>query len=172
MSYDTQTATDTALGLEVSGAWATYWVAMLRVITGWWFFHAGFTKLLEDGLAFDPSWYLQGMSGTTIGPLGSFLMGYTDVIGAMVVVFETLIGLALIAGLLTRLAAFGGVMFMTMFWIGNGEFAHSVVNVDLMGLLLFVTLIVFAAGRYYGLDAIVEQTDFVKKRPRLKYFLG
>jgi thiosulfate dehydrogenase [quinone] large subunit len=172
MSYNTQSLTDTGVGFELSGPWATYWVAVLRVITGWWFFHAGVTKLLDVGLGFEAAGYLNGMSGTTIGPLATFLAGFPDIIGALVPVLETLIGLALMAGLLVRLAAFGGAFFMTMFWVGNGGFAHGVVNGDFMGLLLFLTMIVLAAGRYYGLDAIVEQTDFVQNRPRLKYLLG
>jgi thiosulfate dehydrogenase [quinone] large subunit len=86
--------------------------------------------------------------------------------------FETLIGLALIAGALTRLAAFGGAIFMTLFWVGNADFAHGVVSGDFMGLLLFVTVMVLATGRYYGLDAIIEKTRLVREHPRLRYLLG
>jgi thiosulfate dehydrogenase [quinone] large subunit len=61
---------------------------------------------------------------------------------------------------------------MILFWVGNGGFAHGLVNGDFMGLLLFMTMIVLATGRYYGLDAIIEKTEFVRQRPRLKYLLG
>jgi thiosulfate dehydrogenase [quinone] large subunit len=61
---------------------------------------------------------------------------------------------------------------MTLFWIGNAGFGHGLVNGDLMGLLLFMTVLVLGAGRYYGLDAIVEKTRFVEQRPKLKYLLG
>jgi len=173
MSHNTRTAADTGFSFQVSGTWATYWVAMLRVITGWWFFHAGFTKLLDSGLNFGYApMYLEGMSGTTLGPVATFMAGFPNLMGAMVPLFETLIGLALIAGLLTRLASFGGVIFMSLFWVGNAGFGHGVVNGDFMGLLLFVTMIALAAGRYYGLDAFVEQMSFVQKNPKLKYLLG
>ena len=43
---------------------------------------------------------------------------------------------------------------------------------SITGLLLFVTMAALAAGRYYGLDAVVERTEFVKQRPRLTYLLG
>jgi len=173
MSHTTRTATGTGFSFEVSGPWATYWVAMLRVLTGWWFFHSGVTKLLDSGLSYGyAATYLEGMGGTTLGPVATFLAGFPDLIGAMVVIFETLIGLALIAGLLTRLASFGGVIFMSLFWVGNAEFGHGLVNSDFMGLLLFVTMIVFAAGRYYGLDAFVEKLSFVQNNPKLKYLLG
>ncbi|SEW15954.1 DoxX family membrane protein [Halobacterium jilantaiense] len=172
MSHNTRTATDTGFSFQVSDTWGAYWVAMVRVLVGWWFFHSGFTKLLDSGLNFDAAGYLQGMSGTTLGPVATFLADYPDLIGAMVPIFETLIGLALIAGLLTRLASFGGVVFMSLFWVGNGRFGHGLVNSDFMGLLLFVTMIVFAAGRYYGLDAFVEKLSVVQNNPKLRYILG
>ncbi|CAM2963489.1 DoxX family protein [Halobacterium salinarum] len=172
MEYNTRAGTESGAGYGAAGTWPAYWIAVVRVLTGWWFFHAGFTKLLEGGLTFDPSGYLQGMAGTVLAPVGTTLAGYPGIIGPMVVIFETLIGLALIVGLLTRFASFGGVMFMTMFWIGNAEYAHGVVNSDFMGLLLFTTIIVFGAGRYYGLDSIVERTGLVQGAPRLKYLLG
>jgi thiosulfate dehydrogenase [quinone] large subunit len=46
------------------------------------------------------------------------------------------------------------------------------VNGDLMGLLLFMTIGLFGAGRALGLDGYVERLEFVKKHPRLKYLLG
>jgi len=151
-----------------------YWLGLLRVVTGWWFFHAGVTKLIEDGLnyAYGPV-FLKGMAGTSLGPVATFLG--TDLAWLVkpgVPLFETLIGLGLLLGVLTRLAAVGGAFFMTLFWVGNADFAHGVVNSDLMGLLLFGTMIVFAAGRYFGLDAYIEATDFVKQRPRVRYVLG
>jgi thiosulfate dehydrogenase [quinone] large subunit len=159
---------------ELGGPLATYWIAVLRVITGWWFFHAGVTKLIEDGLAYSYApIYLQGMEGTALGPLPVWMgnnLGW--LLEAMVPLGETLIGLGLLFGVLVRLASVFGAFFMTLFWVGNAGFGHGVVNSDFMGLLLFGTMIVFATGRYYGLDAIIERTEFVQQRPRLKYLLG
>jgi thiosulfate dehydrogenase [quinone] large subunit len=169
-----ESAFGTDTSFELSGPWATYWIGMLRVITGWWFFHAGFTKLITDGLnySYGPM-YLQGMGDTVVGPLATWL-GYNAgwFVAAMVPLGETLIGLGLMFGVLVRLASFFGAFFMTLFWVGNAGFAHGVVNGDFMGLLLFVTMIVLGAGRYYGLDAYLERTKFVKQRPTLKYLLG
>jgi thiosulfate dehydrogenase [quinone] large subunit len=41
-----------------------------------------------------------------------------------------------------------------------------------MGLLLFVTLLILGAGRYYGLDAVLERLEPVDNHPRLRYLLG
>jgi thiosulfate dehydrogenase [quinone] large subunit len=174
MSYQAANPLDDEFEFELSGPLSEYWIAMLRLITGWWFFHAGVTKLIEDGLAFSYGpIYLQGMEGTVLGPIPVWMgNNLAWLIEPGVPVFETLIGLALIAGLLTRFAAFGGAIFMTLFWVGNAGFGHGVVTGDFMGLLLFVTVGVLAAGRYFGLDGILETTEFVKQRPRLKYLLG
>jgi thiosulfate dehydrogenase [quinone] large subunit len=61
---------------------------------------------------------------------------------------------------------------MVLFWVGNAGFGHGLVNGDLMGLLLFVSMIVFAAGRFYGLDTILEETTLVERHPKLRYLLG
>ena len=174
MAYQPATKFKETFAFEPAGPLAAYWVAMLRVLTGWWFFHAGVTKIIENGLAFTagPA-YLQGMTGTALGPIPVWMgNNLAWLIEPGVPLFETLIGLALMAGALTRLAAFGGAIFMTLFWVGNAGFGHGLVNSDLMGLLLFVTMMVLAAGRYYGLDAILERTKLVEAHPKLRYLLG
>jgi thiosulfate dehydrogenase [quinone] large subunit len=174
MSYSDATFTDGEVGFALGGDLQAYWIAFLRVVTGWWFFHAGLTKLLTSGLNFGAApGYLTGMEGTVLGPLAVWMgNNLAWLVKPGVPLFETLIGLALILGAFTRLASLGGAFFMTLFWVGNAEFGHGVVNGNLMGLLLFLTMIVLAAGRHYGLDALLERTDFVRNRPRLKYLLG
>lgn len=166
-------------GFEVTetltGDWQRAWIAFLRVLTGWWFFHAGVTKILADGFNFTygPIYLTTSMGDTVLGPLAVWMgNNLAWLIEPGVPLFETLIGLALMLGAFTRLASVGGVFFMTLFFVGNAGFGHGMVNSDLMGLLLFLTMIVFAAGRYWGLDAILEQTAFVENHPRLRYLLG
>lgn len=160
--------------VRLSGAVTGYWIAILRIITGWWFFHAGITKLIEDGLSFTAGpQYLTGMTGTALGPIPVWMgTNLAWLVEPGVPLFETLIGLALITGAVTRLAAVGGASFMTLFWIGNAGYGHGLVTGDFMGLLLFMTVMILAAGRYYGLDAIIEKTAFVKRHPKLRYLLG
>lgn len=43
-NVDTRNVLGEGVSLELSGTWAGYWIAMLRLLTGWWFFHAGITK--------------------------------------------------------------------------------------------------------------------------------
>ena len=174
MATNTANPLDEAFAFDIGGPIAKYWVAILRVITGWYFFHAGVTKLIEDGLAYGyaPA-YLQGMTGTALGPIPVWMgNNLAWLIKPGVPLFETLIGLAIMAGVLTRLAAFGGAFFMTLFWVGNGGYGHGLVTGDFQTLLIFVTLAALAAGRYYGGDAVLEQLGFVERHPKLKYLLG
>jgi len=45
---------------------------------------------------------------------------------------------------------------MTLFWVGNAGFGHGLVRQRLHGPAVVQTMIVLAAGRYYGPDAIIE----------------
>jgi len=174
MSTQTANPLGHDFGLQLTAPLAGYWLAIFRVLTGWWFFHAGMTKILEGGLTYTYApIYLQSMTGTVLGPIPVWMgTNLAPLLQFWVPAGETLIGLGLMFGALTRLAAFFGTMFMTLFWVGNADFAHGLVSSDLMGLMLFVTVIVFAAGRYFGLDAIIERTAFVERHPRLRYLLG
>jgi thiosulfate dehydrogenase [quinone] large subunit len=174
MSYDAANPLDSAFEFDFDSPLTAYWLALLRVVTGWWFFHAGVTKLIEDGLAFayGPA-YLQQMTGTALGPIPVWMgNNLGPLIQAGVPLGETLIGLGLMVGALVRLASFFGAVFMTLFWVGNAGFGHGLVNGDLMGLLLFGTMMVLATGRYFGLDAVLERTALVKRHPKLRYLLG
>jgi len=159
---------------EVDGELQGYWLAFLRIVTGWWLFHAGVTKLIENGLSFayGPA-YLRQMTGTALGPIPVWMgENLGPLIEAGVPLGETAIGLGLMVGAFVRLAAFFGGTFMVLFWVGNANFANGVVTAELLGLLAFATTIVFAAGRHHGLDAVLERTAFVQNRPRLRYLLG
>jgi len=88
---------------------------------------------------------------------------------------ETMIGLGLILGALTRMAAFFGAVLMVFFYFINGEtggWAHGVVTGELLGLLIFAMIATLGAGRVFGIDAYLRRTRFVQNRPRLQYLMG
>jgi len=72
---------------------------------------------------------------------------------------------------LVRLAAFFGGVLMTFFYLGNAAWSNGLVNGDLFGLLMFVTIGVLGAGRVLGLDALLEKTDIGDTRAA-KFLLG
>jgi thiosulfate dehydrogenase [quinone] large subunit len=158
--------------LSVSGPWIGYWFALLRVMVGYWFVHAGLTKVL---FGFDAQGYLQYASaGAITEPLMQpFASGLGLAFVNLAIPFgELLIGLGLMVGALVRLASFFGAFLMAMFYFTNHGWAHGFTNGDLWGLLLFVTMIVVGAGRVWGLDAYLEKTHFVQRNKWLRYLLG
>lgn len=61
---------------------------------------------------------------------------------------------------------------MFFFYFGNADWAHGYVNGVLFGLLLIASMIVWGAGRVYGLDGRLEATDYARTNPWLRYLLG
>lgn len=157
----------------LSGPWVAFWVVFLRVLVGTRFMHAGMDKFLAEQ-PFDASWWLAGPAGGGIlGPLMTwFAQNAPWFVNVMIPMGELLIGIGLILGAFTRLASFFGASLMAFLYFGNADFTHGFINGDFLNLVLFITLIVFDAGRIWGLDAYLEQTETVKQHPRLRDFLG
>jgi len=61
---------------------------------------------------------------------------------------------------------------MVLFYLGNADWAHGLVNGDLIRLLLFGVVGVLATGRALGVDAALEDTTVVHQRPWLCYLFG
>ena len=91
---------------------------------------------------------------------------------------QLLIGTALILGAFVRLAALGGAIQMTLFYLGgwSGDFL-ALFDSTLVYAMVFLTVAAFGAGRVLGLDAYIEQIQvggqaLVEKVPALRYVLG
>src|SRR5262249_22643467 len=78
----------------------------------------------------------------------------------------------LIAGLFTRFAAFAGALMMGLFFVATWDFSHGIVNEQLMYGIVTGVLGVVAAGRYYGLDAVLEKAATIRRAPQLRYVMG
>ena len=178
-----QTAVETRLfGSEVSlrfdRAWVAYWTLFLRLVMGWYFLHVGLEKY-PWALGTEPfnaaGWLGGATQGTLVYPLTGWAANTPWVLGfanVMIPLGQTLIGLGLLLGVLVRLASFFGAFLMFFFYFGNADWEHGFVNGDLLALLLFATVIVWGAGRVFGVDAWIESTDFVRNRPWFRYLLG
>ncbi|MFW5956174.1 MAG: DoxX family protein [Halorhabdus sp.] len=164
----------TDVSYEIDSRWLAYWSFLLRIVVGWWFLHAGLGKLIGDGITYDAGgWLANATDVSIIAPLLVWTGENIPVIaGTMVQWGQIAIGLGLIVGLLVRTASFFGVMLMIFFTFGNVEWSTGMVGANLMGLLLFVTVIVLGAGRVWGLDAYVEKTPFVQNNQWMRYLLG
>ena len=165
------------LSLELNGEWAAYWLFILRVITGWWMLHAGLTKLWETyvlGEPFAADWFIQFASqGTILEPV---LMLFNNPAGIAFTNFmipwgEFLIGAGILLGAFTRLAAFFGAFLMVFFFAVNADWAHGLLSSDLMGLVLFITIGIFGAGRIWGVDQYLEKMSWAQSY-RMRLLLG
>ena len=171
---------------------AIFW-GLLRLAMGWIFFWAFLDKLLALGFAtgrdpetgvvdrFGPAAWIEGGSPTEgflsfgLHTKEPFLGLYSDLAGQAWVDWVYMIsmagiGVALLVGIFTRLAAIGGAIWMVMFytassiWPENNPFLddHVVEFVILLGLAYV------GAGRYLGLGRWWENTSLVARYPLLR----
>ena len=90
----------------------------------------------------------------------------------LVVAGEIAIGVALILGLFTRFAAVAGGLMMGLFYLAIWDMSHGIVNEQLLLGVTTLFLGVIGAGRYYGVDSILEKAQAVRQAPQLRYVLG
>jgi thiosulfate dehydrogenase [quinone] large subunit len=160
---------------EVSGVWLSYWLLLMRLVVGWWLLHSGLDKFAN--WPFDAAWFIASSEGTSLGPVVTlFESGIAlDFVNIMIPLGQTMIGLGLILGCLTRLASFFGAFLMMFFYFINGEtggWSHGVITGDLLGLLIFAMIATLGAGRVLGIDAYLAKTEFFQNHPRLQYLIG
>ena len=159
---------------------SAWFVLALRLMMGIAFATSGLDKVLGE---FGAQGYLQSVAATNGNPLAGMFawMGGTEWFVAFLDVAvpwgELAIGLALIFGVLTRLAAFWGAFMMLMFYFGNWDIAHGLINGDFAYMLVFLAVAAFGAGRILGLDTYVEQYEIdgvplIERYPILAYVLG
>ena len=159
-------------------------IVALRAVIGGMILFAGLGKFaFVSGEAFDASGYLvHGVDAAS--PVSGLYaaMGSTpwfvELANVLVPVTQVLIGVALVLGAFVRLAALGGALQMTMFYLGGweGELL-ALFDSTLVYAFVFLTVAAFGAGRVLGLDAYIERIEvggemLVERFPTLRYLLG
>jgi uncharacterized membrane protein YphA (DoxX/SURF4 family) len=138
---------------------------ILRILIGWQFLYEGIIKIMN------PDWtarsFLEGsrwifgdiFRWMISGNAGMWIVDTANAYGL------TLIGLALILGLFTRLASWGGVALLLMYYIAYPPFggfsygspsegSYLIVNKNMIELFALVMLSFTDAGNFYGLDGL------------------
>ncbi|SNZ12645.1 thiosulfate dehydrogenase [quinone] large subunit [Natronoarchaeum philippinense] len=160
---------------------SVWFIFALRLMMGIAFFQSGFGKVLAGN--FSAAGYLNNAPAANGSPVAGLFeaMGssalFVDFVNVAVPWGEVLIGLGLIFGALTRLAAFWGAFMMLLFYLGNWDVAHGYINGDFAYMLVFLSVAAFGAGRILGIDAYLEQYDvggqpLVERYPWMRYILG
>ncbi|WP_424008351.1 DoxX family protein [Haloferax denitrificans] len=191
MSTDSRTLETELFGRPVrfdySERWVGYSLFLLRVVMGWTLFQGGVTKLVTY-LDSDPSnnWTAAGYLANAI-PEGNPLMGLwgsmagSPLIDMLNMWGLTLAGLALILGAFVRFSAFWGAVMMLFYWAAALEggilaglpLAHGwVVDDHIVYAVLLFGLGAFGAGRILGVDAYLENMEFVRRNRWMSLVMG
>ncbi|HPF03638.1 MAG TPA: DoxX family protein [Bacteroidales bacterium] len=143
-------------------------LALLRIVTGWHFLYEGLTKI------FNPAWsarpYLEG-SRWILGDFFRWMASGDTGLGIINIANEwglTLIGLALVLGLFTRLASWAGVLMLVFYYLAYPPFggysygainegSYLVVNKNLIEMVVLLVLAFTRSGEFFGLENIVKR---------------
>ncbi|WP_096388936.1 DoxX family protein [Halopenitus persicus] len=160
---------------------SVWFILALRLMMGIAFLQSGVSKVLSG--SFGAAGYLQNAPPSNGSPVADLFvaMGNTPWFVSFVDVAvpwgEVLIGLGLIVGFMTRLAAFWGAFMMLLFYLGNWDISHGYINGDFAYMLVFLSVAAFGAGRILGFDSYVENYDLggetlIDRYPWMRYLLG
>ena len=150
-------------------------VVVMRVLIGWHFLYEGIAKLTSSG------WSAAGFLQQSRGPFAEVFRGLAASPSALEIVNPlnmwgiTLIGLGLVLGCFTRLAAASGILLLLLFylcnppWVGYfysipAEGSYLVVNKNLVEAAALAVVLVTGSGRAFGLDRIIH--GILRGRPR------
>ncbi|SFR46247.1 MULTISPECIES: DoxX family protein [Halorubrum] len=155
-------------------------IVLLRATIGGMILFAGLGKVSE--WPFDAAGYLANVDPAS--PVSGIYAAMAsnaalmEFVNVFVPATQLLVGAALITGAFVRLAALGGTLQMTLFYLGgwSGDLL-ALFDSTLVYAVVFLTVAAFGAGRVLGLDAFIEQLEvggqtLVERFPKLRYVLG
>jgi thiosulfate dehydrogenase [quinone] large subunit len=142
-------------------------IILLRIVIGWHFLYEGITKLTS------PSWSAAGYMRASRGPFAALFKSIAnnpqvlDNANLITMYGLTIVGVLLILGLFTRLAATGGIAFILLFYLCNPPFVgyfyaiptegtYLIVNKNLVELCALAVILLTRSGLAAGLDRIVH----------------
>jgi len=143
--------------------WQEIVLVLLRMGIGWHFLYEGLVKLLSPGwtsAAFlaESRWLLSGFFHWIVAhPLVLRVVDLLNVWGLL------LIGLALLLGAFSRLAAIAGIALLTLYYVaspplvglasnGAAEGSYLIVNKNLVEILALCVVAAFPVGGFFGLE--------------------
>lgn len=138
----------------------------LRILIGWHFLYEGLAKLTN------PYWTSAGYLGDSQWLLGDLFSRLAASPAAVTVIDQlnmwglTLIGAALMLGLLSRAAIIAGIVLLSLYYLAApplpglsysmpAEGSYLIVNKVLIEIAALVTLLAFRTSREWGLDALI-----------------
>jgi len=150
-------------------------IVALRVLVGWHFLYEGLSKLFTPGwtsaefLSLSNWWFAPFYHWIAETPAVLQIADFLNVWGLI------LIGLALFVGLFERVAIWGGIALLTLYYFAHPPFvgtdfgapaegSYLVVNKILIELFALLVFLVIPTSRYIGLDKFI----FSQKEPKVR----
>ena len=141
-------------------------IVLLRVLIGWHFLYEGLSKIFMG--TWTPAPFLQN-SRWLLADVFHAIAANPDLLKIVDLLNMwglTLIGLALLLGLFTRLASISGIFLLALYYIANPpligisygmqtEGNYLIVDKNLVELLALCVLALFPAGKFWGLDGLL-----------------
>ncbi len=152
----------------------TWLLAALRMAIGWHFLYEGVVKL------WNPGWSAGSYLVDSQGPFAwlfqlmaksPYVLNVVDFLNVWGLV---LVGLGLMMGAFTRLAAIGGIVLLAFYYLSHPaligvqygmptEGSYLLVNKNLIELLAIAVLYVFPSGHLLGLDRMLVKQAGMKR---------
>src|SRR6266545_3371031 len=150
-------------------------ITVLRVIVGWHFLYEGIAKLTSS------TWSAAGYMRASRGPFAELFRWIAsqpqllDKANLITMYGLAIVGVLLILGLFTRLAAIAGIGFILLFYLCNPPFvgyfysiptegSYLIVNKNLVELCALVVILLTRSGLFAGLDRILHGLFFRRTR--------
>ncbi len=141
------------------------WIASFRIYIGLLWLAYGTSKLNSEWVAPHGDFYeaAKYASDHIQGLMHDFIVGivlpHQNTFAILVAVGETLVGVSLLLGLLTRAGALGGMFLSFTYYLATGKY-QFLLGVESLELLLFivcVTLLALPSGRALSFDAMAHR---------------
>jgi uncharacterized membrane protein YphA (DoxX/SURF4 family) len=143
-----------------------YLLLFLRIVVGWHFLSEGLAKLLSPGWSAAgylevSRWLFSGVfHWIAATPAVLKVVDFLNIWGLI------LIGLGLMLGCLTRVAAIAGILLLAVYYVANPpligvglalptEGSYLIIDKNIVELFALAVLAVFPTGTYWGLDRLI-----------------
>ena len=147
----------------------SFYIVLLiaRVLLGGLMLEAGINKLISG--TFSISGYLA--NGT--GPFAQWfatLIPSSPVLNSVVISGEIIIGIALIFGLLLRLASLLGAIMMLLYYLPYLPPSQGWINQQIIYMAVFIVLMFAGIGYFLGVDIITQKYE--KRKSIIRFLFG
>jgi len=135
------------------------WLALIRILIGYEWLRAGWEKVSDPEFAAGLSGTLaffakENPNGWYIGFLQNVALPNVTIFAQLVAWGELLVGLALVLGLFTEVAAFFGMVMNVNFFFAASHLSPSTYSLNMVMFVVTLILLLTRAGKSLGLDQL------------------